>query len=260
MKVALLGDVHGSFSALEMVLDHARGQETEAIWNTGDFVGYGIHPDEVVRRLRSAGAVSVVGNYDLKALAFRKKKEKWLRTKQPLKWLAFQWAYEHLSKKSRKYLYSLPGQVRMTVEGWRILLTHGSPSSSEEPLTASTPSQRLLELAQHSEADVVVCGHSHRPFMRQEGSVWFINPGSVGRPDDGDPRARYAVLELGPGVLRADHYRVEYDVRAAVAEIRRAGLPEAFAQMVLRGLSLDALEHTSSRTRTPATSLQAVRT
>jgi putative phosphoesterase len=214
----------------------------EALWNTGDFVGYGIYPDEVVRRLRREGALSVIGNYDVKALKFPRKKDKWRRTKQPLKWLAFQWAYEHLSKKSRRYLRSLPEEVRLVVEGHNILLTHGSPESIEEPLNPDTPTHRLHELAQMAEADVILCGHSHRPFTRQEGDVWFVNPGSVGRPDDGDPRASYAILEMNRDIPSVEHHRVGYDVERAAAEVRESGLPEAFAQMVLEGRSLNALQ------------------
>jgi len=240
-KLAVLGDVHGNLRALEAVLHHAHERDVEAFWNTGDFVGYGIYPDEVVRRLRREGALSVIGNYDVKALKYPKKKDKWRRTKQPLKWLAFQWAYEHLSRKSRRYLRSLPEEVRLAVERHKALLTHGSPESVEEPLTPDTPAHRLRELAQMTETDVIVCGHSHRPFTRHEGGTWFVNPGSVGRPDDGDPRASYAILEISQGVPRVDHYRVGYDAERAAAEVRESGLPEAFAQMVLEGRSLDAL-------------------
>ena len=69
MSVALIGDVHANLPALEAVLDHAAGQGVDAVWNVGDFVGYGAFPDEVVRRLRREGVLSIVGNYDLKVLA-----------------------------------------------------------------------------------------------------------------------------------------------------------------------------------------------
>jgi hypothetical protein len=73
------------------------------------------------------------------------------------------------------------------------------------------------------------------------GGVWFINTGSVGRPDDGDPRATYAVLKLKPESLEVRHWRVDYDVARSVAAIREHQLPEAFAQMTLKGRNLDAV-------------------
>lgn len=242
MQVALIGDVHANLPALEAVLADAETRGVEAVWNVGDFLGYGAFPDEVVQRLQEPGVVSIVGNYDLKVLKFPKKKAKWKKTKQRQKFRAFRWAHEHLSKASRKVLRSLPREVRLEIEGWRVLLTHASPASNTEPLTPDTPDGRLRELGQLAEADLVVCGHSHVPFAREVDGVWFINTGSVGRPDDGDPRAAYAVLRLAPGRLEVEHHRIEYDAERAAAAIRARGLPEAFAQMVLQGKSLDGLE------------------
>ncbi len=104
-----------------------------------------------------------------------------------------------------------------------------------------TPEARLTELAKVAQVDIVLCGHSHQPFSRRVNGVWFVNVGSVGRPDDGDPRTGYAVLELNRGSLQVQHFRLEYDVEKAVKEIRKSGLPEAFAQMTLQGMSLDAV-------------------
>lgn len=247
MKLALIGDVHANLPALEAVLDHAHQQEIEAIWNIGDFVGYGAFPDEAVRRLMKEQAVSIIGNYDLKVLKYPKKKKKWRRSKMPQKWFAFKWAYENLSKKSKKYLRSLPEEIRLVEGGKHILLTHGSPASNEEHLTPRTPEQRLRELARMTasenvpRADVIICGHSHREFVRRVEPTWFINTGSVGRPDDGDPRACYAILQLDQKSLQVQHYRLEYDVGRAAAAIREKGLPEVFAQMLIQGRDLETV-------------------
>jgi len=254
-KIALIGDVHGNMSALEAVLDQAHEQGVEAIWNVGDFVGYGPSPNQVIERLRQEDAVSITGNYDLKVLRFKKKRKKWRKTKQSQKFLAFQWTRDVLTKKNRKYLGSLPKERYLQVEGMRILLTHGSPASVGEHLTPDMPEGRLRELASMVEADVVVCGHSHRAFVRQVDGVHFINTGSVGRPDDGDPRACYAILQIGhaPGQdLAVQHHRLAYDVRRAAAAIREQGLPEAFAQMMIQGYALDDVMETPEAWNTPA--------
>lgn len=240
MKVALIGDVHANLPALEAVLAHAHAQGVEAIWNVGDFVGYGAFPDEVVRRLREEEAVSIAGNYDLKVLQFKEKKDKWRDKKAPEQYVAFQYAYENLSKKSRKYLRFLSQEIRMRVKGRRILLTHGSPASSTEHLTSDTPRKRLRELGKSAKADVIICGHSHQPFAEKVDGVLWINTGSVGRPDDGDPRACYAVLQIGAKRIQVTHHRVEYDVERAVAAVREHNLPEVFAQMILVGRNMEA--------------------
>jgi putative phosphoesterase len=238
----LIGDVHANLPALEAVLEDAHRQEVEAIWNVGDFVGYGAFPNQVIERLRDEEAVSIAGNYDLKVLRFKKKRKKWRKRKQSQKFLAFQWARHTLTKRSREYLGSLPTERELQVDGLRILLTHGSPASEKEHLAPDTPEERLRELASMVEANVVICGHSHLPFARRVDGVHFINTGSVGRPDDGDPRACYAVLQVGDGSdgdVQLRHHRVAYDVVGAVAAIRGHGLPESFAQMMIQGRALD---------------------
>ena len=89
MKIALLADVHANLPALEAVLTHAEDQGVDAIWNTGDFIGYGAFPDSVVQRLWHENALSIVGNYDLKVLKFKNKRHKWRKSKHPLKFYAF---------------------------------------------------------------------------------------------------------------------------------------------------------------------------
>ncbi len=242
MRIGLIGDIHANLHALEAVLEHAQSQQVETFWNVGDFIGYGAYPDEVVRMVRNSGAQSIVGNYDLKVLRFDQKRKKWRATKRPEKWLAFQWAYEHLSIESKEYLGSLPKELRLETDDRRILLTHGSPASNKEPLTLATPEDRLRDLARLAEGDLVICGHSHQPFARAVDNTWFINPGSVGRPGDGDPRASYAVLELGSGRFQVYHHRVSYDVLAAVQAIRASGQPEIFAQMLILGRDFDIVQ------------------
>ncbi len=241
MRAALTGDIHANFPALQAVLEHARSQSIDEVWNIGDSIGYGAFPEEVVQYLMRSEITSIRGNYDSKVLNFEQKKEKWKKKKLYEKWLAFKFAYEHLSTPSRLYLQSLPVEISLKREGWRILLTHGSPGSPEEHLTPDTPQSRLEEIANQITADIVLCGHSHIPFTHLCSKTWFINAGSIGRPDDGDPRASYAILELTPKNVAVSHYRIPYDVPQAVKALRAHGLPEAFAQMTIRGYSLDKI-------------------
>ena len=247
MKIAALGDVHANLHALDAVLDHAKNEGVDEIWNIGDFTGYGAFPDEVVTRLREINAVSILGNYDRKVLKLLKKENRWKKSKNPVKLLAFRWAYENLSPANRSYLSSLPQEYHQTVEGWDILMVHGSPASQIEHLTPDTPQERFAELAGLTSAGVIICGHSHQPFTHRVNNTWFINTGSVGRPDDGDPRACYALLQFTPGELSVSHYRIDYNVEAAAQSIRSKGLPEFFARMLLEGRNLDVVQEGHSQ-------------
>ncbi len=239
MKIALIGDIHANLPALEVVIADARAQGAEALWNIGDFVGYGPFPEEVVQFCLGLEMPAVLGNYDQKVLRYA---THGVKTKNPLKRMAFAWASAQLSPASRAYLEALPEQRRIQALGWTALLCHGSPASIQEHLTPQTPASRLVELAALAAAPLVICGHSHQPFARQAGGAWFINTGSVGRPDDGDPRACYALLDLNPGGMAVEHRRLDYDVDRAVREIHARGLPDEFGEMLRQGRGLDQIE------------------
>lgn len=246
MKIALISDVHGNLPALEAVLAHAGEMKVKKIWNLGDFTGFGAYPDQVVLLLKKQKAVSLIGNYDDKVLKVPRKLNEWKNQKIPEKWFSFQWSYDQLSPKSRDYLTSLPETRKEEVKGWKILFTHGSPESIDEALTDDTPQERLRDLAKMGHVNIILCGHSHKAFMRFAGGSIFINPGSVGRPFDGDPRASYAVVSIKKHKVEVDFFRIEYDVeRAALAQLD-AGLPAEYAEMTRRGLSLDDLKQKQS--------------
>ena len=241
MRVALMGDLHANLPALEAVLEHARQEGAEAIWNLGDLVGYGPFPEEVVRRLRGKYALSTLGAYDRQVVRFKKRKEKWHRSKGYEEYLALEWAYDRLSGRSRKDLRFLSREIRMQVRGRRVLLAHGIPGAEDGCLGSGAPEKELAKLAAEAQADLILCGCSHEPFARQVKGVWLVNPGSAGLPSDGDPRASYAILDVGPEEILVVHHRVGYDVERLAAEFAHHKLPEVFARMFREGRSLEGV-------------------
>ncbi len=244
MRVALMGDLHANLPALEVVLEHSRREGAEAIWNLGDLVGYGAFPEQVVQGLRDNYALSTLGRYDRQVVRFKKRKEKWHRSKEREEYRALEWAYDQLSGKSRKYLRFLSREIRMQVRGKRVLLTHGIPGAEDGFLTFDTPEKQQAMLAREAKADLILCGGSHQSFARSVEGVWFISPGSAGLPADGDPRAAYSILEVGPEESQVFPHRVEYDVERLVTELSRHKLPEAFTRMFREGRRLDAILET----------------
>jgi len=236
-SITLIGDVHGNIHALEAILKDAESHGSAIIMNTGDFLGYGAFPEQVVQLVKSKGALSVIGNFDLKVFRVHEKKEKGTESRTSAKSLGFEWAYDNISDDSRGYLRSLPQEIRFQTVRGVILMTHGSPDSLDEHLGPETPKRRLEDIARSAGADIIVTGHSHRPMVRKVKGAVFINAGSVGRQDDGDPRASYAIMRLRPFSVK--HYRVEYDTKAAAQGIKDKGLPVEFAEMVLKGRSFD---------------------
>ncbi len=238
-RVALIGDIHGNLPALEAVLAHADAAGgVDAIYNVGDSIGYGPFPSEVLELLRARGAISILGNIDRKVLRFPDREDLWRAKKRPEKFAVLEWAWEVLSADAKAYVEGLPTTRRLEVAGYTLLLCHGSPESLTESLFPDTPASRLRELAWLAEADCILCGHSHESFSREIDNTWFVNPGSVGRQNDGDPRARYALLDLTPGEIRSRQFVVDYDIQRVVDEIDRHGLPQAIAEMFTQGRRL----------------------
>jgi putative phosphoesterase len=259
LKIAVLSDVHGNLPALESVLVDAKKHGAEQIWYLGDFVGYIPYPNEVIWRLRDENAISIVGNYDLKVLSFARKKKQWKKQKSGEKFVVFEWNYKALSAANKRFLRTLPKERRLKIAGLTVLLTHGSPADNEEGIDSSLPAKRLNQLAKIARADVVLCGHTHRPLRRRAGNVFFVNAGSVGRPE-GDTRASYAILTFAGNRVAVKHYKVIYNIARATAAIRKAALSAGLIDVLEKAVSLDVLkkQHENHVSLTNEKKLEAV--
>jgi len=195
----VFSDVHGNYTALAQVWDELRALDLTGrqILNAGDSVGYGAEPERCVRFLQEHGnIISVRGNYDRNVASFPKKQEeyrkRWGRSR-PEKYEAIKQDSDVISDLSRMWLSELPKEVRLTLQGVRIVVCHYSPGSKES-LGSWTPQSAFAEIAGTADADVVVCGHTHTPFIKTVNNVLFLNPGTVGRISR--YRCTYAILEL----------------------------------------------------------------
>jgi putative phosphoesterase len=233
-KVALISDIHGNLPALEAVVKDARKSGLEIFLNAGDAVGFGIYPSEVIQALQAPMFLSVVGNVDLEVL-------EQLRIAKGNRNEDFQEpAINELSRKDAQYLRSLPKELRLGIEGKRVLVTHGSPDSVEEHIYPDSPEERLREIASAASADIIVTGHTHLQMNRSVDGVTFVNPGSVGRPVNGEPKAEYAVLTLNP--LSVEFRKVNYDIEVLANDMRKRSMPEDCVQVMLRAVPLESID------------------
>lgn len=232
MRYAILADIHGNLVAFQAVLDdaEARGGFDE-IWCLGDVVGYGPEPHQCIELLRSFKHLCIAGNHDWAAIGNMDTSDF-----NPVAAQACQWTASQLTEEDIAYLKALP----LTLVQDNFTLAHGSP---REPIWEYllSPEQARENLDYFTTAYCLV-GHSHVPLIFEQigRSVAYrvlndgmkielgenrliINPGGVGQPRDGDPRAAYAIYDSeGQTVF---HYRVEYDIAVTQKKMAERGLP-----------------------------------
>ena len=239
MRVAVLSDIHANLVALDAVL--ATVGAVDAVWHLGDVVGYGPDPDGVVERLRGLAAVGVAGNHDLAAVGGDQ-----IAWFNPDARAAMEWTRRRISPETKRWLADLPARYRAA----DFSLVHGSERDPVWEYVTSVPVARAnLAVLQ---TRFGLHGHTHLPmaWAERDGRVKAIspgpdstfqltadrallNPGSVGQPRDGDPRAAW--LELDTDESTARYHRIPYDAVAAGAAILDAGLPTALAERLQIG-------------------------
>lgn len=210
MKFGVFSDVHGNLAALTRVWRSLSdlGLTERPVFNAGDSVGYGAEPELCIKFLEDrANIISVRGNYDRNVACFPQREEeyykRWGRSR-PEKFAAIKQDSETIGDGARQWLLSLPKEVRLNVQGRRLVLTHYSPGS-KEGIGSWTSQAHLEEIARSADADVVICGHTHTPFVRRANDVLFVNPGTVGRSRWS--RSGYAVLDIDPNLPPAAELR-----------------------------------------------------
>jgi putative phosphoesterase len=130
-------------------------------------------------------------------------------------------------------MQTLPFDLRFELGGRRIRLVHGSPRKVNEYLFEDKPARTFERIAALTDSDILVFGHTHKPWVREYGGVLFVNCGSVGKPKDGDPRGAFALLEARDGEPKASIERFDYDARGVAREMVEAGLPQGLADRLV---------------------------
>jgi predicted phosphodiesterase len=247
MPIAVISDIHGNYEALKQVLQVIDDIGVDAIWCLGDVVGYGPEPQACVDTIRQRATLTLAGNHDLAVVG-----ELDLATFNPVARSAILWHRAHLDEAALSWLRSLPGRVDLP----QVTLAHGSPRA---PVWEYVTDPRTA--AENYDAfDTPICliGHSHQamawrllrredgsidaqaltlepdaPLHLEEGGKWLVNPGSVGQPRDGDPRASFALFD--PEARLWTWRRVSYDIDRVAEAILRAGLPEVLGRSLYLG-------------------------
>jgi putative phosphoesterase len=233
--VAVITDVHGNLRALEAAMARIEELGVERVYCGGDLVGYGPHPNEVCALIEDRGIPTIYGNYDYAigrdledcGCAYPTQHERDLGQR------SVDWTLAHTGKRAKDFMRALPFDLRFAVGEVEVHLVHGSPRKVNEYLFEDKPASLYERLAAAEESDVLVFGHTHKPWVREYGEVLFVNCGSVGKPKDGDPRAAFALLRPSAPSVEVTIERVAYDAEAVAEEVAAAGLPEEYAEKLV---------------------------
>jgi len=246
MRYLVLSDIHGNLEALEAVLTAARATDWDAVLVLGDLVGYGADPNAVVERVRALAPRAIIrGNHD-RAVTSVEPTGEFNRAARH----AIEWTRATLTADNHAYLAALPSGPT-AVDGL-VEICHGAPRDEDDYVVNERDIRVAFALAGRP---LCVFGHTHVAVVYGEdaegpvllgpdadgagrlavvpGRRYLVNPGSVGQPRDGDPRASYGVIDTTR--MEIEIHRVDYPVERAQARIREAGLPAPLADRLAIG-------------------------
>jgi putative phosphoesterase len=215
MRILVVSDIHANHEALRRVPDQA-----DRVICLGDLVDYGPEPKPCIDWVRERANVVVRGNHD-HAVATRES----CRCSPSVRRLSEatrELMWQLLGEEDVAWLANLPLEADVNLGGVRFHIVHATPSDPLYAYLSAAETDRWQAELERIDADVILVGHTHMPAVLRFGKKLVVNPGSVGQPGDGDPRAAFAVIEDGEPRLE----RVEYDVEAAVSALRRTDLAE----------------------------------
>jgi len=235
--IAVIGDIHSNYVALEKVLKEIKNEEVEEIFCLGDLIGYAPFPNKIFPILRDPekNIVTLKGNYD-ESVALDKL-ECGCNYINPesnrLGKISMDWTVKHTSKENKNWMMNLPDELRFEIKGRKTVMIHGHQQNIGERLKDDTPDRLFLETLKEYDADILFVAHSHIPIHKKIEEKHVINPGSVGRPRIGDPRASYALISIGEDV-KVEFRLVEYDTEKFACEIEESDMPENNFAIVIR--------------------------
>jgi len=221
----LISDIHSNLFALKAVLEDIDEQGVDLMVCAGDLIGYGPNPNEVVQEIRRRDTICISGNHERALVGMNPE------GMNPLAATAIWWTAKHIGAEELDYLKALKPHASLNLAGIPTGLFHGSPRNDDEYIYEVDADVELLQLAR---CELLITGHTHVPYqvVLPEGAL--VNPGAVGQPRDGDPRASYMVYDERAGTF--DLRRIEYDARAASDAIIKAGLPYYLGQRLISGI------------------------
>jgi putative phosphoesterase len=236
MLIAVLSDIHGNLPALKAAVIEAKTRGAKQIICAGDIVGYGPFPNEVCEYLKTNEIRSISGNYDIKVLDAIKYGKSSIESLQRKKRELVMWTAKHLGKPAQRFLRGLPVSLKEELPGGRTLLVvHGSQISNEDDIYPSITPKGLETKLKNTRPDILVCGHTHIPFVKKVSGMLVVNCGSTGQSVDGDPSPSYAIISVNEKSASGHIIRFEYDINETIKALKNTSLPKTLQKDFMEG-------------------------
>ncbi len=246
MKIAVISDIHSNLYALDSVLADIETKDVDMIVCTGDLVGYGTRPNEVIETLKKNKILTIMGNYDdaignLKIVCGCDYPDPKDAEKAGL---SMHFTGQTTTNENKEYLRNLPKELIFTFDNKTIRFVHGSTRLINEYLKEN--SKEADEVMSELVENILVCGHTHIPYAKYYDEKLLINAGSVGKPKTGNPNANYVIIDIKnedeisktPSSVEVEIIEVEYDFERIANEIEENEiLPNDFARLLREGSS-----------------------
>ncbi len=220
MKIAVISDIHGNIFALDEVLKNIEKQNVNYTICLGDLVGYGCNPNEVIERIKSEKIPCIKGNYDASVVD----KDYTFIRENEVNSFSLPWAVKTVTDENIKFLKELPNSITLEFNNKKIQFVHGSPRRINEYLTEDY--EKFNEVIDEFNHDVLVCAHTHIPYIKEINSKIIINDGSVGKPKNGTPKATYLIINITKDNFSPEINSVSYDYKKIMDKMKNLDFPE----------------------------------
>ncbi|WP_125153039.1 metallophosphoesterase family protein [Clostridium rectalis] len=231
MRIAVISDIHGNIFALDNVLKDIKDREVDCIINLGDLVGYGSFPNEVVNIIKTNNIISIKGNYDVSVID---NKFSYIRDTE-INQFSLPFTVNELTDENKEFIKSLPSKISLKFEKLRILFVHGSHRSINEYLKEDN--EEIKEIIVNLREDVLVCAHTHIPYIKKAQNKFIINDGSVGKPKIGRPNPTYGILDIRLDKLfNIEIIEIKYDYKKIMEDMKYKGFPYKLIKSYESGL------------------------
>jgi putative phosphoesterase len=225
MRVAFLSDIHSNLYALESVLDDIKKREIEDIYCLGDIVGYHSFPNEVIDMVKENNIIAIKGNHDkdITELSLETAPKDIKR-----------WTYQTLTTENLNYLKNLPEEKEIFLKDLKVKLVHGSPTGITNYLYEDSDESK--EALTTFKGDILICAHTHFPYINYKENKCLMNTGSVGKPKIGEPKPSYIILNIeNNSRFNAEIIYVDYDHKSASEDMLKKGLSTKHAEELILG-------------------------